>query len=343
MKAAEFVAGYEREALPSTMGPAYDAVMAEPREWSCFLGKTLHMVMTEDDAVREYCTQGRWNGYRNWLDGGGIHQTASAMMMLDDEQRARASNEFNVHRLHYAMTAMWAPILAEGGWGRRPNMRRTLIDDAQTRLAAFGVEQYVERQAYIKQLGGTEALYGKQNMANRPLYKAFVGCLQEFDAAVVLLDVMRQHEDITVIPAPMQFEASGNKGRNADFLAVHSERDTMIGIQVKSRLQPRHVQEADKERIIFIDGDTDLGNVRRVRFIEGKTSERVVTWPGIISAKYMSRVRLHGKRRVRAAGHQSPLALRFKLMAHEHVGDITVNYRDLSNKIGERVMDRLLA
>lgn len=340
MKTTEFAAGYDREVVPIDHGEKYQELMQEPRDRSFFFGKTLHMAMSGDTAIEEYCGSQQFKAYNRWAEGG-LYAVIHALRTLDNDLSAFAMNEVNFHRLNYGMQYLWAPMLAGNIWTSKAQ-RRNVIDLAQGRMASFGIDHYMARHNLIDKLGGTEVLYGAQEEAKDPLYQSLTGRLQEFDAATVLLDVMRRYEDLTVVPAPMQFEGSTRKGRNADFIAIHTKEETAIGIQVKSRLHKKDTERADASRIIFIDGDTDLGNIRPVRFEKGSSRTRTVSWPGLISAKCVERIKSHGKGKAMAAARDSQYMLRFKMLAREHLSDITVDYRALSEKIGERVMNRLM-
>lgn len=339
MRAADFAAGYEKQPSDAFIhqgSPEFVQAMHESREWSRFLGRVTHGLFTSEFTELQDMTSEKWGEYRDWLRGDGARGAMATLESLESEDRARGANELNFHCLNSDMIGMWVPLLYKDSWPD-DQFRRDWIKSAQEGLARTGLYSYLTRERYIEGRGGTEVVYE----TNDVIYKAQTGIMQEFDAGIVLLDVMRRNPDITVVPAPLQFERSRRKSRNVDFLAVHREAKTAIGVQVKSRHTNEQAQAADHERVVFLDGDIDLGNIRAVRVKKGSSKQRVVPWPGIIAAKYVDRIKTHGKGKNLRAARNPARTLHEKTIARRLVNDVSVDFSELSELIGERIMAKL--
>ena len=171
------------------------------------------------------------------------------------------------------------------------------------------------------------------------LNRYLTGMIQEFDAAIILLEFARSQPNLTIVPAPLQFEHS-NRRRNVDFVVANVIDQRAVGVQVKTNARRETVEGADKRRVVFVDGTTDLGNVKAMRIDTTSSRERVRPWPGIIAAKRVEGVPSHGKSLTRAGVH--PSSIRYlKEQAREMVGTIRVDYADLASKIGQRILAKL--
>ncbi len=255
-------------------------------------------------------------------------------LLLTPDVGLRARNEVNFHAMNRHMLGMWEP-LTRGGWSSEER-RREHITYAQSSLAVEGLFYYMSRQR-IADADGSHAMF---TPAYKELYERTTGIIQEVDAAIVLLDVVRRYRNLTVVPAPMQFERSRQRRRNVDFVVVDAEAGRAVGIQVKSKVNPKDFAEADKDRVVFVDGDVDLGNVKAMRTQRGKSDRRVVAWPGIIAARRMSLIKTHGKGRTQVGGSSRNI-MKLKIEAERLVGDTQVDYRGLSQVIGERILERI--
>lgn len=341
MKCQEFAAGYDVERRLRPQGEQFNELMAESREWSHYLGRIAHGIFSGDNVMQtEGLTSDRMKDYRRWIATEGHSTVHTAMAIQPPQDARRALNEFNFHELNFAMYDMWRPILSTAPWPSS-EARTSSINNARDGLALSGVGYALIRKQLIEQAGGTEPIFEKPNSDEARFYASIAGKIQEFDSAIVLLDVMRRNPDITVIPAPMQFSNSIHQGRNVNFLAVHPERETAVGVQVMSKLTQNRAGEVDPTRAIFVDGDTDFNSVKAVRVKSRTSQERVVPWPGVIAAKSLTRIKRHGKGRNVAAA-RDPRALKLQFYARDIAGNLQVDFSDLSTIIGERVMSKLI-
>jgi hypothetical protein len=113
------------------------------------------------------------------------------------------------------------------------------------------------------------------------------GMLTELDTALLLLELSKTHRWLTVLPAPAAFEQAAGRA-NADLLLLDLERREVLGVQVKTTVRDRAVFDRYRtERVVLVDGWTDLGNTRLVD-IARRSDKRLVSWPGLISAHYLA-------------------------------------------------------
>lgn len=246
-------------------------------------------------------------------------------------------NEVNFQILNENMTPLWAPLL-HCEWPRSVNPQ-AVITTAMNGLALTGLLDFVVREKFVKQKG-TEALYaGDQTYLDR-----LTGAMQELDAAIVVLDVLRrmvrQGANCTVVPAPMQFERS-KSGANADLLVINMDEGRALGVQIKTNVHRKTLEKYDKERVILIDGTIDLNNTRVVRTTRGRSTEAVKPWPGITAASRVHAIKMHGEQRKYIPRRYASNIQSVKLMAREAVGSLRTDHRELTNAISERILHKL--
>ncbi|HSX31945.1 MAG TPA: hypothetical protein VLF43_01685, partial [Candidatus Saccharimonadales bacterium] len=141
--------------------------------------------------------------------------------------------------------------------------------------------------------------------------------------------------------APMQFERT-RKRTNVDFIVMDCIDQRAVGVQVKSRLRTDDVQIADPDRVVFLDGDTDLGNVKVVRTQRGRSIEQVKAWPGIIGVKHINLMKNYGPRGRHLARYGKAIPV-FKQVADILTRDLKVDRTEVVRVVGERVLDKLYA
>lgn len=124
------------------------------------------------------------------------------------------------------------------------------------------------------------------NPLNAGFRQAITGQLAEADALLLLLDISRRHPDIITLPAPPQFETYADEA-NADFLVLDTTNDQIIGVQVKASNAHLHYDHYDSDRIVFIDGATDMFDVLPRRLHYDSAKETVVSWPGQITGHFI--------------------------------------------------------
>jgi hypothetical protein len=253
--------------------------------------------------------------------------------LLDTPGGWEYRNEVNFCSLNNHMQDMWVPMLL-GEWPKSLNRHR-VIDVAMNSLAVDGLMYYTSRHLFAKKYG-TEALYSEDG---ERFLQRFTGALQELDVAIVVLDVIRKHPNLTVVPAPLQFERTSS-GANADLLVVDVAESRAVGVQTKTTIDKQRAEKYDSSRVAIVDGTIDLGNVRVVRTKRGRSLEQPKPWPGIVAASRVDAIKLHGK-----SQHVPPNFIRRfaanKMMAREVLGSLRVDTHDLSKLIADRIITRL--
>ncbi len=242
-------------------------------------------------------------------------------------------SEITFHQLNDHMRDLWTPLMA-GGWPKGLDRLRT-IGIAMNSLAVEGLGYYLVREQYVRR-HGSEGLYEPKMEA---FLSRFTGALQELDVAIVVLDVIRRHPNLTVVPAPIQFERSSS-GANADLLVIDAQEGRVVGVQTKTTTSRRSIERYDASRVVVVDGTIDLGNVRVVRTQKGRSTTQPKPWPGIVAASRVHAIQLHG-----AHQHVPPRYAReivgHKMQARQAVGTLRVDHRNLSAMISERILGKL--
>ncbi|MEN2740860.1 hypothetical protein ABCS02_23970 [Microbacterium sp. X-17] len=161
------------------------------------------------------------------------------------------------------------------------------------------------------------------------------GMLTEFDTAVLLLELAKQHPWLVVLPAPAAFEAAAGRA-NADLVLLDLERREALGVQVKTRIRdPRVVLHYRGDRVVLVDGWTDLGNTRLVE-IARRSDQRLVSWPGLISAHYLGS-RSNASQDILRAGNRGWLT-----GMRDEARRLTVGTTDFRRRALSAVRDRIL-
>jgi hypothetical protein len=333
---------------PDRMSPAdihrgqHSEYMYDAQEYSYQWGRVLHALLSEGEdksALQEL----NLDAYTHWLQDG-FDASPTSLEDVPADLRPRVLNETNFHFMNQCLAHMWQPLASER-W-ESPAERASALSAATFGFAFHGLHLYVQRERFIKEAGGTHALFEPENKAT---HEALTGLMQEYDAAIVLINFMRKYKNLTLLPAPLQFERT-DKRTNVDFIVVDFVDSRAIGVQVKSRVRREDVDGADASRVVFIDGDVDLGNVKLVRTQRAHSTQRLVAWPGIIAAKTVDTFKAHGTRARQLSanakvGHflaQNPkLLVQRQMLARELVGDIKVYHDEIAEIIGERILKKL--
>ena len=146
------------------------------------------------------------------------------------------------------------------------------------------------------------------------------------------MGVARRHPGWAVVPAPLNFERTRRR-RNVDHVVVDCEAERAIGVQVRNKVTERDIEEADTDRVVFIDGMVDFNNVRAMRTKSKSSNVEVVPWPGIIGAKMVNTMK--------PRAYNLAVTPLYRRLSREMVGDIKVDYTGMVDKIEERIMDKL--
>lgn len=329
MKSPEFVSVYPLDLSDRQIYFGdYGEDIQEAQRRSYQIGRFLHAVLSGGHPDT-FTTEAEINEYDRWTSNH--RQLESATLDYPDME---PFNEINFHGLNRHMLDLWKP-LRQGGW-QSDAERRSSIDIAQNGLALAGFGHYRAREELLRAYGGTEDFFEPQNQR---AYGSFTGAIQEYDAGIILIEFMRRNPNVTVVPAPMQFERT-NSRTNVDLLIIDFIGKRAVGAQVKTQVRHQHVEKYDKDRVVLIDGAVDLENVRVMRIKKGTSKEALKPWPGIIATKCVERIKTSGDRSYIATEFSRYLNNQ-KFRARQLVGKYRVDYRELTARIGERILDKL--
>lgn len=327
MLANEFLNAYPHELSDGQIHQgAPFPIVREEQTYSYLHGLIVHAAMNDEpDEIPQYLPQIR--AFEDTVDFGGVE-----VELLETPGAWRYRNEVNFHALNEHMGGMWSP-LTHGNWPN--NNRLNSLHVSMNSLAYEGMKLYAVRERFVREKN-TEDLY---HVDNKDVLDRFTGAVQEIDAAIVVIDAIRKYPNLTVVPGPLQFER-GNPRTNADLLVIDTEDKRMVGVQVKTRVTNETRERYDSDRIVLVDGNVDLGNVRVVRTQKGRSTTQVKPWPGIIATSRIHNIKMHGKNQ-QVGSEYSRMIMTAKMTARSLVGNLRVDHRDLSGAISERIMEKL--
>ena len=355
------------EAYPRTF-PLYEELLGQPPDtlspeqtamaWGYRFGKLLHDGLSgrERDVFathQEFINYARWSAAAPTLDSqlalyGG---TAPEAAQFGDR------NRLNFHSLNRSLLAFWSPLI-DAPWAEPQCSHSYLLQLAQDALTFEACCYFLDREEVVKQGGGTHALFEPTVVRKN---EQATGVIQEFDAAIMILEAMRRKflgPNTVVVPAPPQF-ALTDVNLDVNLIVVDTERRHAVGIQVESQMaskpKGRDIRQADAERVVFIDGNVDLNNVRWIRHNRASSREQPTAWPGIIAARRMCDVILKGdnitppireSKKIFGLWHpQTIQALQgwqlAQAKARRAAGHFRVDFKGLAQLIGERIDSKL--
>jgi hypothetical protein len=329
----EFVSGYTGVLPPEEIHRgSHSAPIHDAQDWSHDFGRLAHGYLSQEPLSPSELKN--FEHYDNWHHDRSGNSRNRAFTNEAVTDRYRAFREVNFHYLNAPMLGMWRPLTGET-W-RSPQQRDEMIRYARDNVAREGLLCYTLRDAYAKQMGGTDALFDDKGLE---LHNSLNGAMQEFDAAIVLLGVVRKHSNWTVVPAPLQFERSKAAERNADFLVIDTEAKQTIGVQIKSSVNQKVRQRYDPDRIVLVDGNVDFDNVKAVRTDRFRSDQKVVSWAGILSAYHASTVPIKNRK---LSPEERTDILGIRHLAKKVVADTVVrNYPDIVDRIDRRISAKL--
>lgn len=320
--------GYPRELDENEIHRGdHSHAIEDAQNWSYEFGHLLHDCLSHDTVQM---SGNRLWAYAEWLKT--LKQTEANLVSLPPENAIRARNELNFHMLNRHMLGLWLP-LEKNTW-ESESYRQECISAAESHLAMEGVRYYIFRERYAKKFG-SETLYTPEH---KKATQMLTGIAQEIDTGIILMDIAKQYKDLTFVPAPLQFERT-KKERNVDFVAVNIHRKTAIGLQVKSVVTNERYDRYDPEYVVMVDGDCDMNNIKAVRTVKGKSDKYVMSWPGMIAARRIVDLKPQNLRGMASVNRDAITKLKFH--ARDVAGNIRVDYRDISRRIGERIMEHL--
>jgi hypothetical protein len=335
----QFLEAYPRT-LPEShiMGDVGTIDMSGSRAWSAVMGTILHDVLSGTDIDARALRRMSGN-YAEWAMDQIPKLTAAAEELPDPEDTGRIANELNFHHLNLGMWDMW-DMLRLREKPTDPRQRNAMISAAQNDIAFQGVHLYASREKSSTR--GNYSYFSKDNAVRRGVVE---GIGNEFDAAIVLLELMKKDRELYVLPGPLQFEARSipeerptHYSNNADFVVVR--KDQAVGIQVKSFVHEEAVEKYNPERIILVDARADFGNERRMRTQQESTRQKTVNWGAMLCAQRFVEMRGHGDK-LSILRFEPQRAMQLKFLAKQLVGNMRPNLNSAVNIVSDRLMHSL--
>lgn len=338
MNAIEYVQAYNRNEVNNWTPHGLDVQeLDQSREWSKKFGQLLFDRLAQPNASMDETTA--WAGvsdYLKWMRSG--YPTLTNALEQDLSQDAlQLYNEANFHTLNGAMANMWRWIIHPAAWPD-PTIKKTLTSMAQYNVAMNCLSFYCIRE---KAAGEKQRFrYFDEEMA--PARRVFEGKAAEMDAAIVLMEVTKRHPELTVVPAPAQFEHQ-RKRYNADFI-VYGQGQA-VGVQVKTRVTNDDVRAYDPKRILLIDSNLDLGSALVKRTNKNHYNPHIVSWAGLVCAQYMHAIPTTGPyaQQLQRMGLDARTVVRWKMESRQLTRGIEPNLAVAQQRIGTRIMSHLQA
>lgn len=332
MRSLEFVAPYADEMSGDQIhAGSHSQYIEDAQDWSYKFGRFAHSVLRDEVPAEGIGAYVDMASYATWLQHEGMDLQWRGKEG-DQSDYLRCYSEANFHALNQHFMPMWM-LLSEGSWPSE-RVRRDAFEHMAKQIGVDGLVRYAIRKKFVSQ-EGTETLFTERN---KPFADVTNGALQEFDAAMVLLDVAKKHPDMAVVPAPLQFERGVDSTRNVDFLIIKRMGKRAIGAQVKSNVHGRTASHYDSSRVVLIDGNVDFDNILSMRTKKGSSHEKVVGWPGLLNAKRVQDLPVRGKG---MNSHERVGNMRVQAMARQVLGEIKVDYPRAVSRIEERILDKL--
>lgn len=340
MISSEFVAPYDRSVPEHELfhGPLKDdPAMITSRYWANAYGEVLHDYLTTGQPVDISNHRGAYLGFL-FENLPYLHEKVREIE--DPKSYNWTASELSFHMMNGPFFRMWGPLIDNGKWfSERGNTRLDAIHVTQDFVALAGIQAYILRE---KSGTGKRHDYSYFSTENRDAKARFEGVGNELDAGLVLLEAIKPHDDLTVVPAPYQFERQSTQPQyNADFI-VASSNGNAIGVQVKSSVMDEtKVAHYDKERIVIIDASADLGNYRIMRTQQESTKLKRVGWATLLSAQYALKIKTHGPK----TGHFESQDLRsvhaLKYEARGMIDSTHSQFASATKIVRDKVLSRL--
>ena len=287
MNTGDFARGFERDPSEYANLPAKewklarDALIDPAVRWSRFFSRVIEGYFINDLEGRDETVKGV-NMYTSTTNSHmlrNIDETAQNIA-LHCPKLVRQINPLNFHTMNQEMGSYWLRLIDPENYSAPDYIDITVM---QARLAVQAL-RLVEFRSGFQQKSPHIELEDEED--RHLLDKSFVGRITEIDAAVTLLEIVKQQpidekENLVVVPGPPKYEGHGD--RASDFLLIDPSRRQAHGVQVKTRVwQPGAY---DPRYVSMIDGRADLQNNGYSVADDGFLRSESI--PGLVSADFM--------------------------------------------------------
>ncbi len=307
------------------------------RNWSEDMGETIHNYLSTDPLApldTHYLAK-----RTDWLKGNLGSATDKVDATSNIDARSHALNELAGPALALNMTPMFHQFTTSE-WSQTERTASIRKCKDMLGISAMGFIRHRERNAAIE----SGHKYFDPSMARER--QTLEGILNEFDTAIVLLEIARKHPTLTVVPSLAQFEHGKNTSLNSDFLVV-DRRGYIVGVQAKTTTTAETIRKYDDRAIVVVDGSIDMGSAMYKRVKKGSSYERRVSWAGLICANVVANMELHGPNahftnvRVRNGKSRPQHFLQERLAARKLIGTLQPQLHVAAQTVGTRVLHKL--
>lgn len=326
MRTAEFLEAYPRDLTPSQIhhGVTIPEVQAAQLYSYAFGQLAFDALSNKREGLTERRAQ--LTAYEDQVDFAVIEDA-----LVESPNGWDYRNEVNFYGLNFHMEKMWTPLVM-GEWPKDADHKHS-GNFSMNGLALEGLRYYIQRERFIAKHGIDT--YDGADLS--PIVRRNTGFMQEFDATIAVLNWAKKYSNLTVVPAPAQFEHNAQRA-NIDLLVVDFREERTVGVQVKTVADQKTRSRYDPDRVVIIDS-SDLSNVRLVGGSKASHSALPRPWPGLIAASRVGAIQT--RRNTDIAPQFIPYLLRKKMEAAVALGKYRIDYNEVSATIGKKILEKL--
>jgi hypothetical protein len=234
------------EKIPPS-NPERRELLEAPRKWMRIFDETMSDYFSGELTADHSWFAGNIVDYYNWGYRNLDVLTKGARALDDPTSRNDIGSELTFHRLNTPMVFLWEHLLYH------------VIPRDATELSDIQVQLALESAPFSRRLKQLSSI-GEPSETKEG--KLIMGQLNEFDAAIILIELMKTNPNLIVVPAPERFESQRQRSNlNSDFIFVDKQERHARGVQVKTFMaDSTGVEHYNHDYVTLIDGSVDLGN-----------------------------------------------------------------------------------
>jgi len=274
--------------------PEVKQLMTGPREWASLFDKIFYSFLEGYTDIDPETVNADLEVYETDWSKHHLEDLIkkSQRLAFYDADSAQAVNELNFHILTKEFMPLWRT--AWSLWGGPFATQESPLEELETIQSGLA-----SRAKKLMRMKNSAFKWQKIEDTPRGLVPAINGQLTELDAAIVMLEIQKEHPNLLLLPAGPQFESSRHLDRSVDFTITDRDTWQSRGIQVKTSIagfedvwernktgdSSKSVRNYDSNYVTLVDGMIDLGNFS-MRHISGKGMVMKPN-PGLISLNYL--------------------------------------------------------
>ena len=232
--------------------PERRELLEAPRKWMHFFDETARNYLAGEPAPDEAEFIDKLAHYFVWAQMSLVPLEARVREIHDDTglhgEKRDVTSEFRFHYTNGPLAFLWHQLL----YSETETYDKHSLSEMQAHLAVSMVPSIRRFKQLNVQFTADESSE----------LRSLLGTINEGDAALTLVEIMKNNTNIVALPAPISFESNPDqRQRNTDFLLIDTNKKHSRGIQVKTNaVQKNHILRYDRNYVSVIDAATDLGN-----------------------------------------------------------------------------------